>query len=92
MKVLQPVTGDPKISHMFWCPGCKGHHYFGPGWAFDGNVEAPTISPSILVRTCYDGVTPHVCHMFVRAGRIEYLSDCTHALAGTTIDMVEIER
>lgn len=24
----------------------------------------------------------YVCHMFVRAGKIEYLSDCTHSLRG----------
>ena len=30
---------------------------------------------------------PFVCHSFVRDGRIEFLSDCTHALAGQTIDL-----
>lgn len=29
----------------------------------------------------------HVCHTFVTDGRIQYLSDCTHALAGQTIDL-----
>lgn len=29
----------------------------------------------------------HVCHSFVTDGRIQYLSDCTHALAGQTIDL-----
>lgn len=28
-----------------------------------------------------------VCHSFVRAGRIEFLSDCTHALAGQTVPL-----
>src|SRR4051812_39204348 len=27
------------------------------------------------------------CHSFVRAGRIEFLGDCTHALAGQTVDL-----
>lgn len=27
------------------------------------------------------------CHSFVRAGKIEFLSDCTHALAGQTIQL-----
>ena len=31
------------------------------------------------------------CHSFVRAGRIEFLSDCTHELAGQTVDLFEIE-
>lgn len=29
------------------------------------------------------------CHSFVRDGRIQYLSDCTHELAGQTVDMVD---
>lgn len=29
-----------------------------------------------------------VCHTFVTDGRIQYLGDCTHALAGQTVDMV----
>ena len=37
-------------------------------------------------RTSYCGV----CHSFVRDGRIEFLSDCTHALAGQTVDLPEI--
>lgn len=32
-----------------------------------------------------------VCHSFVRDGRIEFLSDCTHALAGQTVDLPELE-
>lgn len=27
------------------------------------------------------------CHSFVREGRIEFLSDCNHELAGKTLDM-----
>lgn len=28
-----------------------------------------------------------ICHSFVTAGRIQFLSDCTHALAGQTVDL-----
>lgn len=28
-----------------------------------------------------------VCHSFVREGRIEFLSDCTHSMAGQTVPM-----
>ena len=31
------------------------------------------------------------CHSFVRDGRIEFLSDCTHDLAGQTVDLPEGE-
>jgi hypothetical protein len=32
-----------------------------------------------------------VCHSFVTDGKIQYLSDCTHALAGQTIDLTPID-
>ena len=95
MKILYEVTGDSpdKADYMFWCPGCKcGHAAWtrrtaqrptGPLWEFDGNMEAPTFSPSLLIKHG-DGI---VCHSFVRAGRIQYLDDCTHALAGQTVEM-----
>lgn len=38
-----------------------------------------------------DKRTTFVCHSFVRGGRIEFLSDCTHALAGQTVELPEIE-
>jgi hypothetical protein len=56
-------------------------------WAWDGNVDLPTISPSILVRANFapeDG-GPSVCHSFVRAGQIQFLNDCTHSLRGQTV-------
>lgn len=71
----------------FWCPGCNSTHIvnlereYGPCWSWDKNVGAPTITPSILVRT-HDN---QVCHSFVKAGKFEFLSDCTHALAGKTV-------
>lgn len=79
----------------FVCPGCEtfgkgsGLHMLPvggdvpagrPRWTFDGNLQEPTLSPSILTRYG-DGV----CHSFLRAGRFEFLSDCTHALAGQTV-------
>ena len=34
------------------------------------------------------GFQCRVCHSFVRDGKIEYLSGCTHEYAGKTVDMV----
>ena len=31
------------------------------------------------------------CHSFVRDGKIEFLSDCTHALAGQTVPLEPLE-
>jgi hypothetical protein len=83
---------------MFWCPGCDGPHMIqhgagpGPRWGWNGNAERPTFTPSVLVR--YDGADagigeapPAVCHSFVTDGNIQFLHDCTHALAGQTVPL-----
>lgn len=31
-----------------------------------------------------------VCHSFVRDGKIQFLDDCTHALAGQTVDLPDL--
>lgn len=62
-----------------------------PVWGFNGDLERPTLSPSILGRTTWgEERVPLVCHSFVRDGRIEFLADCTHMLAGQTVDLPEI--
>jgi hypothetical protein len=62
-----------------------------PRWHFDGNLQRPTLSPSIL-SYCEWGPERRksVCHSFVRDGRIEFLSDCTHTLAGQTVELPEL--
>jgi hypothetical protein len=32
---------------------------------------------------------PTICHSFVTDGKIQYLSDCTHDLAGQTIELID---
>ena len=103
-KLLRESEGNGLV---FWCPGCDGAHRIehgegtGPRWSWNGDVDKPTFSPSILVQ--YDHWTPpatpsnprpgpqtlvkDVCHSFVVDGKIQFLSDCTHALAGQTVDL-----
>lgn len=58
-------------------------------WGWNGSMESPTLTPSVLVYP-HKG-TPGVfndqprCHTFVRDGKIEFLADCEHALAGQTV-------
>lgn len=78
---------------MFNCPGCDKTHivYIAPHpkpWGFNGDVERPTFTPSVLV---YANESNPRCHSFVRDGKIEYLSDCEHDLAGTTVDLPEFD-
>lgn len=96
--------GDGLVA--FHCPGCGELHMINtdatdrPAWSFDGNYDAPTFAPSILVRgkrRITDNeyrrimagekieLPERTCHSFVRGGQIEFLGDCTHALAGQTV-------
>lgn len=93
------VTQEGKhYGYRFHCPGCDDEHVittkpWPDGWDFDGNEAAPTFSPSVLVYEIKrkDGtVFSPRCHSYVKAGRIEYLSDCGHALAGQTVPLPEI--
>ena len=34
---------------------------------------------------------PNICHSFVKDGRIQFLTDSNHALAGQTVDLPEVE-
>lgn len=36
-------------------------------------------------------VDPFICHSYVKDGRIEFLADCSHALAGQTVDLPDWE-
>lgn len=113
------------------CPGCGNRHelptdWTPPGvnrsphlgactWGFNGNLAAPTFTPSIKATVghyCNPGqavgncacdfqkrfpdkepwdIPCGICHSYVRDGRIEFLSDCTHALAGKTVELPEID-
>ena len=66
----------------------------GPkAWGFNGDVDRPTFTPSILVygNKHTDGsIYSPRCHSFVRDGRIEFLGDCEHPLAGQTVDLLDV--
>lgn len=98
-----------EIWHWFICPGCGENHMIptnGPrAWAFNGDLERPTLKPSILAKwqampteeeakiILAGGkvdLMPYVCHSFVTDGRIQFLGDCTHEMAGQTVDLPEM--
>jgi hypothetical protein len=64
-----------------------------PYWEFDDDDDCPTMSPSYLINIPEaPGHYPAVrCHSFIRSGRIEFLSDCTHELRGQTVDLPDWE-
>lgn len=101
MGLLSPILRNLSDSHVaWWCPGCDGAHSIatgsgpGPRWTWNGDAVRPTFEPSVLVsypanpdaeEEFKEWRTARVCHTFVRAGEIQFLSDCTHALAGRTV-------
>lgn len=84
---------------MFVCPGCAdqddstGLHMLpintdkkAPSWYWDGNLEAPTLSPSILTGKR----TGKICHSFLKNGVFEFLKDSTHSLSGQHVPMPDL--
>lgn len=69
----------------------------GP-WTFNGDYENPTIRASVLTRgyrknqnTGLHDIEVDRCHSFITDGKIEFLSDCHHNLAGQTVELPEIK-
>jgi hypothetical protein len=76
---------------MMYCPGCENLHAFGESWGFNKDFDdKPDVQGSLLTHpTRVRNIT---CHLFIRHGKIQYLTDSTHSLAGTTIDLPEIPK
>lgn len=55
-----------------------------PKWTFDGNLEAPTLHPSIKTSR---PPGKFVCHSFLRNGVFEFLADCTHKHVGQHVPL-----
>jgi len=103
MAKIKKSAGD---RYLFQCPACNQLHFINSSWDFNGNYDRPTINPSILVRgtkpTSDEEAErimrgekikpiPHVCHSFIRDGTINYLGDCTHNLAGKTVELPDLD-
>lgn len=110
---LRPYSYEGKLhGYHFWCPGCDQPHGFSVAgdcrWQFDGNMDRPTVAPSILVQgghyaeghsgecwCTYNAKHPDNpsgfkclrCHSYIRSGRIQFLNDCSHSLAGQTVEL-----
>lgn len=101
MKLQEQKHDNGTRSMLFECPGCDMLHVVYvesgqganlPVWQWNSSMDRPTFSPSVLVRYPWgDSREERVCHSFVTDGRIQFLGDCTHKLAGQTVDLPEIE-
>lgn len=101
-EILSPILRRAGDRLAFYCPGCDSPHVLNvyadrhPRWGYNEDPLAPTFTPSVLNRTgrAVDpafvpepGDPPEICHVFVTAGQIQFLGDCTHALAGQTVPL-----
>ncbi|WP_269494193.1 DUF6527 family protein [Acinetobacter baumannii] len=92
-KKVSKVLLESNGIYFIECPGCKCWHalHVGPQhkirWNFDGNLEKPTFSPSLMV----NAGERSQCHSFISNGQIQFLADCHHSLAGQTVDLPEVK-
>jgi hypothetical protein len=95
MKAHDMGTQDGERWIAFHCPGCEGGHAIPVtgqrAWGWNGSLESPTFTPSILVNVGRANPTQHLCHSIITDGRIAYCSDTTHKFSGQTIEMPDFE-
>lgn len=94
IKILNDTQGDPSDA-IFNCPACDRAHPIriaskcgAPVWNWNGDLDKPTFTPSLLV---YPHNSQRRCHSFVTDGRIEFCGDSDHELAGQTVDLPDME-
>lgn len=91
MKIVEntPKRSPYWATHLLFCPACRTVHGFDKSWVYDLNPEKPTITPSIKI-TWADSKGQKVCHFKAIEGKLHYCGDCTHALSGQVVDMVDV--
>lgn len=66
----------------------KGSRNGTGNWTWNGDTEKPTLKPSII-----QDFRPHdslVNHVWITDGQVKFLNDCSHELAGKTLDLLEV--
>lgn len=95
------MTSDGKVHWQ--CPGCDEAHTVpvagapratpGPQWTFNANFDLPTLDPSVAITGVMFDKDPTGklrCHSTITAGRVQFHSDSSHALANKTVDLPEL--
>lgn len=90
---MSTVVKELEDKHlMFFCPACECGHMIrhgenGSGWQWNKDINKPTFTPSIFVNKDRNNPNTPACHSFVTDGNIQYLSDCSHKMAGQTVPL-----
>lgn len=100
---LQAVKrdNDQIYGYKFWCPACRCTHVFRtekesldgkprPTWSFNGDMDSPSFTPSMVFFEEENGVRKTICHFYVTKGVIDYCSDSPHEFRGKKIPLGDI--
>ena len=94
-KLISIEENGAIVGYIFYCPGCSEKHalYIRPNsfrdgatWDFNGDLEKPAFYPSLLT-IVEQSKRFKVCHLYVTDGKLQFLADCTHSLAGQLVEI-----
>lgn len=101
LRIVRWANGEAIAKLNAFCPACDFEHGFrvdlndngkwqrgnNDVWTFNGNWDCPTFVPSMGANMSRVDRFHPCCHSFLENGQWRYLNDCTHALAGTVVDV-----
>lgn len=97
-RLFKFISRDGRLRAMLYIPGMEVHVMLPidngpkPRWKYNDNEYRPTFSPSILTEYRWEDIRKiKRNHVIIRAGMIQYLSDCTHEYAGKTIYLPRLQ-
>lgn len=54
-------------------------------WTWNGDLVSPTLRPSVLTKG-----HKFRCHSWINDGAAQFLGDCSHDMAGQTVELLEV--
>lgn len=78
------------LSHRYIPVILRGSRKDTGCWTWNGDTEKPTLHPSILTEGYGFTDQLHRCHTWVNDGMAQFLPDCSHELAGQTVELLDI--
>ena len=86
VKTKYAMTAEGKRDGwLIKCPACGFEHHFDSRWNWNESFDKPSFMPPLHVL-----LDPGVCHFQVLTGTIIFERDCTHAMAGKTVELPDI--
>ena len=98
-KIYELTDGTKYL--IYRCPACNqleyipyqgGTEHKGPVWKFNGNLESPSLQPSVrhFVPDEKGRVKETICHYYLTNGHINYCTDSPHAFRGQTVPIPQL--